>query len=208
MLYEFGNCALDTSKRLVTRDGEVLALPPKSFELLLLLLESGGRALSKSELMQALWPDSFVEEANLSFQVSALRKTLGEDGAKWIETLPKHGYRFNAVVKSPACVMDVPKEPPPPHPELQPRRKFWQIAGAAILLISALYLVLSAIRHSPVSTAQETFSAAIPLTTYPGYQQSPSLSPDGSQVAFSWNGPNSDNYDIYIKLVGPGEPFG
>ena len=211
MLYEFGNYALDISKRLVTRDGEVLALPPKSFELLLLLLESGGRALSKSELMQALWPDSFVEEANLSFQVSALRKTLGEDGAKWIETLPRHGYRFNAVVKSPACVMQVPKESPPAHLELQPRRnprrKIWQIAAAGILLISALYLVLSAIRHSPVSTAQDTFSAAIPLTTYAGYQQTPSLSPDGSQVAFSWNGPHSDNYDIYIKLVGPGEPI-
>ena len=118
MLYEFGNYALDTSKRLVTHDGEVLALPPKSFELLSLLLVSGGRALSKTELMQALWPGSFVEEANLSSQVSALRKTLGEDGAKWIETLPRHGYRFNAVVKRPAGATELPRDLPPAHPEV------------------------------------------------------------------------------------------
>ena len=65
--------------------------------LLLILVESQGRALSKAHLMSALWPDTFVEEANLPFQISALRKALGDDGARWIETLPKHGYRFNAL---------------------------------------------------------------------------------------------------------------
>ncbi len=94
MLYEFGACILDTQKRLLTRDGRPVPLAPKTFELLLLLVESGGRALTKAELMQSLWPDTFVEEANLSFQISTLRKALGEDGPKWIETVPKHGYRF------------------------------------------------------------------------------------------------------------------
>src|SRR5882724_11429953 len=97
-LYEFGSFRLDAAKRLLTRAGESVTLAPKTFDLLLLLAESQGRALTKAELMQALWPDTFVEEANLSFQMSALRKALGEDGTEWIETVPKHGYRFTAVV--------------------------------------------------------------------------------------------------------------
>src|SRR3954469_22508320 len=98
MLYEFGDCTLDTEKRLLIHDGQPITLAPKTFDLLVVLVESEGRALSKSELMQALWPDTFVEEANLSFQISTLRKALGEDGPKWIETVPKHGYRFASPV--------------------------------------------------------------------------------------------------------------
>src|SRR6266446_473414 len=97
-LYEFGSFRLDAAKRLLTRAGESVTLAPKTFDLLLFLAESQGRALTKAELMQALWPDTFVEEANLSFQMSALRRALGEEGTEWIETVPKHGYRFTAAV--------------------------------------------------------------------------------------------------------------
>src|ERR1700752_4592680 len=93
-VYEFGSFRLDTAKRLLTRDGEHLTLPPKTFDLLLLLVESRGRVFAKKELMAALWPDTFVEDANLAFQVSALRKALGGEGIEWIETLPRYGYRF------------------------------------------------------------------------------------------------------------------
>jgi len=72
-VYEFGSFRLDTAKRLLTRGGEHLTLPPKTFDLLLLLVESHGRVFTKKELMATLWPDTFVEDANLSFQVSALR---------------------------------------------------------------------------------------------------------------------------------------
>ena len=97
-LYEFGPFRVDVAQRLLTRNGEAVTLPPKTFDLLVLLAENKGRVLTKRELMQALWPDVFVEEANLSFQISALRKALGEEGIAWIDTLPKHGYRFTAPV--------------------------------------------------------------------------------------------------------------
>ena len=90
--------SLDLSSRIFTRSGEVITLAPKTFDLLALLVKSNGRLLSKSELMVSLWPGTFVEEANLSFQISALRKALGEDGVEWIETVPKHGDRFTATV--------------------------------------------------------------------------------------------------------------
>ena len=79
-LYEFGPFWLDLERRLFTREHRVVALAPKTFDLLVLLVQSPGRAFSKQELMNALWPDTFVEEANLSFQISASRPvTYGED---------------------------------------------------------------------------------------------------------------------------------
>ena len=99
-LYEFGPFRLNLERRLFTREHQVVPLAPKTFDLLVLLVQSPGRAFSKQELMNALWPDTFVEEANLSFQISVLRKALGEDGAGWVETVPKHGYRFGADVRA------------------------------------------------------------------------------------------------------------
>jgi Tol biopolymer transport system component/DNA-binding winged helix-turn-helix (wHTH) protein len=97
-LYEFGGCQLDAAKRRLSRNGENLTLAPKTFDLLLLLVQSEGRVLNKRELINSLWPDTFVEEASLSFQIATLRKALGKDGDLWIETVPKHGYRFAATV--------------------------------------------------------------------------------------------------------------
>ena len=97
-LYEFGGCELDAAKRRLSRAGEALTLAPKTFDLLLLLVQSGGRVLNKRELMESLWPDTFVEEASLSYQIATLRKVLGEQGDLWIETVPKHGYRFATTV--------------------------------------------------------------------------------------------------------------
>lgn len=97
--YEFGQFRLDARDHLVLRNGEVVPLPPKTFDLLLALVESSGRVLSKEELMKQVWPDSFVEEANLSHHVFTLRKALGEDGeGRYIETIPRRGYRFVASV--------------------------------------------------------------------------------------------------------------
>jgi DNA-binding winged helix-turn-helix (wHTH) protein len=80
------------------QNDRTLTLQPKTFDLLILLVESRGRVLTKKELMHALWPDTFVEDANLTFQMSALRKVLGPEGSEWIETLPRYGYRFNVKV--------------------------------------------------------------------------------------------------------------
>ena len=87
-VYEFGPYRLNAANRILTRGGEAVALPPKTLDLLLLLVQSEGRALFKNELMNSLWPGIFVEEANLTFQISTLRKALGEPADAWIETFP------------------------------------------------------------------------------------------------------------------------
>ena len=98
-VYEFGAYRLDPRARLLSLRDRPIALAPKSFDLLLLLVERRGRVVERDELIRELWPDTVVEEANVTFQVSTVRKALGEDGSKWIETVPKHGYRFSAPVR-------------------------------------------------------------------------------------------------------------
>ena len=90
-LYEFGPYQLDAAKRLLTRTGTSITLAPKTFDLLLMLVEGRGRVFTKKELMNALWPESFVEDGSLQFQIASLRRALGEE---WIETLPRYGYRL------------------------------------------------------------------------------------------------------------------
>lgn len=95
-IYEFGKFVLDPKEKTLFADGVPLHLPAKEFETLLLLVENNGKALSKNEIMQTVWQDSFVEEGNLAKQISRLRKIF--DDEVHIETLPKHGYRFSAEV--------------------------------------------------------------------------------------------------------------
>jgi Tol biopolymer transport system component/DNA-binding winged helix-turn-helix (wHTH) protein len=211
-LYEFGGCRLDVLRRVLTRDGHPVSLAPKTFELLLLLVQSQGRALSKQELMTALWPDVFVEEANLSFQISALRRTLGEGTSKWLETIPKHGYRFAAPVRAvPAQPDDVAQSSTPGVAEVAPvahpaYRRRW-ITGILALLAIAIALSVALLQRSTAMLKSAAVPVAVPLTTDPGYENMPSLSPDGSQVAFAWSKESKPDYDIYVKLVGPGEPI-
>jgi len=100
-LYEFGPFRMNPSEGLLLRDGQPIPLAPKAFEALLLLLESSGHLIEKEVLMQKLWPNSFVEDANLSKYIFTLRQALGdgEVGQKYIETVPKRGYRFVAPVQ-------------------------------------------------------------------------------------------------------------
>ena len=98
--YEFGPFRIDAADRLLLRDGEPVLLAPKVFDTLMALVQQPGRILEKDELMREVWPDSFVEEANLAHNVFTLRKALGEEktSSKYIETIPRRGYRFVANV--------------------------------------------------------------------------------------------------------------
>jgi DNA-binding winged helix-turn-helix (wHTH) protein/tetratricopeptide (TPR) repeat protein len=97
-VYRFGRFRLDATDRLLYREDQLVPLPPKVLDTLLLLVTGKGRVLTKSDLIQQLWPDTFVEEGTLTQYVSLLRKALGPDGA-WIETLPRRGYRFTEPVE-------------------------------------------------------------------------------------------------------------
>jgi TolB-like protein/DNA-binding winged helix-turn-helix (wHTH) protein/lipoprotein NlpI len=100
-LYEFGPFVLDPGERLLRHGAARMELPPRAFDTLLVLVENSGRLLEKDALMRTVWGDTVVEENNLSQVVYLLRKALrdGEDGSRYIETVPKRGYRFVAGVR-------------------------------------------------------------------------------------------------------------
>src|SRR5471032_1197603 len=99
--FEFGSFRLEPGERRLLRDGEPIALPPKAFDLLVILVEHPDRLLKKEELMERLWPGVFVEEVNLAQNISAVRRLLGGEGRDaYIQTVPGAGYRFAAPVRS------------------------------------------------------------------------------------------------------------
>src|SRR5579875_2401405 len=98
--FAFGPFRLDPTDRRLLRDRKPMPLPPKAFDTLVYLVENSGRLVSREELIQNVWPDSVVEDANLTVNISLLRKALGtrSDGRPYIETAPRKGYRFEADV--------------------------------------------------------------------------------------------------------------
>ena len=100
--YEFGPFQLDCQTRELWRGDEVVALTPKAFDLLQVLVTSGDRVVEKNELMHRVWPDSFVSEDSLTQNIATLRRALGDssDRPQYIVTVPRHGYRFVASVKA------------------------------------------------------------------------------------------------------------
>jgi DNA-binding winged helix-turn-helix (wHTH) protein/tetratricopeptide (TPR) repeat protein len=103
--YEFGAYRLDVSRRVLIRAGEAVSLAPKATEILILLVRRAGELIDKEELISEVWPDTIVEEANISQNIFVLRRALGDErkGAKFIETVAKRGYRFIAPVKVVQC---------------------------------------------------------------------------------------------------------
>lgn len=130
--YDFSYFRLDESERLLFRNHEVVHLPPKVFELLLLLVQNHGHVLTKDELLNALWPGSFIEEGNVPRNISTLRHLLGLP--ECIETVPRRGYRF--------CV---------------PVRELWQEPGEENALWSKDVVVihsLAVLPFQPLSAAE------------------------------------------------------
>ena len=99
--YDFGRFRLKVAERVLLREGELVPLTPKVFDILVTLVENGGQVVAKDDLMKRVWPNTFVEEGNLTQNISLLRKALGETpgGAQFIETVPRRGYRFVAETK-------------------------------------------------------------------------------------------------------------
>jgi len=116
--YEFGRFRLKVAERVLLREGELVPLTPKVFDILVTLVEHGGQVVAKDDLMKRVWPNTFVEEGNLTQNISLLRKALGETpgGVQFIETVPRRGYRFVAET-SQASANGTHEKSIPPAPE-------------------------------------------------------------------------------------------
>ena len=99
--YQFDSFVIDVEEQVLLRDDQMVPLTPKAFETLLLLVRHQGSIVTKQKILDTLWPDVFVEESNITFNITRLRKALGDTkrGSTYIETVPRRGYRFKAEVK-------------------------------------------------------------------------------------------------------------
>jgi DNA-binding winged helix-turn-helix (wHTH) protein/TolB-like protein/lipopolysaccharide biosynthesis regulator YciM len=114
-VYKFDSFVLDEKEKVLLREGERVRLTPRALEMLIVFVSRAGLVLEKEALMEIVWPDTFVEEANLAVTISMLRKALGEmpDGGQYIGTLPRRGYRFAAEVITYVTTADAIVAPAP-----------------------------------------------------------------------------------------------
>jgi TolB-like protein/DNA-binding winged helix-turn-helix (wHTH) protein/Flp pilus assembly protein TadD len=146
-IYEFGPFRLDPAERKLFRANQIVALTPRAFDTLQLLVQNSGHVLEKDELIRLLWPDTFVEEGSLSNHIFLLRKALGDSQA-FIETVPRRGYRFVGAVRQiplpDAAVTEKPPEVGAPGiasvsaKGRRPWRSRAALAVAAVTVIAAL----------------------------------------------------------------------
>ena len=153
-IYEFGPFRLDVAEQRLLRGGEEVLLTPKVFDLLVVLAQNRGRLMGKEELLKALWPDSFVEEANLNVNVSALRRALGEtpSAPQYVETVPRRGYRFVADVRELAAAdsREIVPASLPAEPEAKPAEELrpapasarWRWPGLRMVLLLAAAVIV------------------------------------------------------------------
>ena len=184
--YEFGPFRLNSAERVLLRDGNIVPLTPKAFETLLLLVQNRGHVVHKDELMQKVWPDTFVEEVNLAKNISALRRILGEGSPeqRYIETIPKRGYRFVASVSQKSDDEDplsapgngVPLMPGLPQTSADTpifrghafasSRHLGILLAFTLVLVSALSYIL--LRYRTASQPEIHSLAVLPLTNLSG----------------------------------------
>ena len=261
--YDFSAFRLDAKKRRLLHGDQVISLTPKEFELLLMLVKNAGHVVEKDDLLDEIWKDSFVEEGTLTRNVSWLRKKLasnGEKNTKFIETVPKRGYRFAAQVtptdqpeifveettltrvsveetlilqEKESKTIEVAAEgeivlanpiSDLPVSDLPARRinKQKTFSFSPVFLFSSykrlaiLFAFIAAVSIGFIvyqnyfargENRKVNFIANIkPFSGAQGRENSPAFSPDSKQIAFSWNGGTRENSDIYVSILGAGEP--
>ncbi len=180
-IIRFGDFSLDGAQRRLLRAGQDVYLPPKTFELLLYLVRNSGRVVPKDELLETLWPDVNVVENTLAQRIREIREALGEgaQSARFIKTVPRVGYQFVAV-------LDNEPRDATATPLISASSKKASVGTGYLILFGAGLLALVGL----VTTTSQRRTSRIPLSDHQlvsgltGSPRFPSLSPDGSTMAF------------------------
>jgi Tol biopolymer transport system component/DNA-binding winged helix-turn-helix (wHTH) protein len=211
--YRFGDVDLDVQNLRVTVDGQIRPLEPKSCRLLVFLVENRGRTVAKDEIIASVWSDAHVTDNALTRAIGQIRKAIDDVAkeSKYLETVPTVGYRF---------IGDCEEEQNPavsPEAEVSNEGSAHGIDRSRSKVPLAIGAILIAAVGIAIWWMMAGGRSAIPfplhvtrvskLTSYPGDERDPSISPDGSYVAFSWSGPEGDNYDIYVVQSGGQQPL-
>jgi Tol biopolymer transport system component/DNA-binding winged helix-turn-helix (wHTH) protein len=202
--FQFGDVVVRPTDFVVSRDGKPISLEPKSFKVLVYLIENRNRVVTKDELMQAVWNGTAVTDNALTRVIAQLRRELGDDAKqpRYIETVPTVGYRFVADVQESAEKSEI--EPAIPSGVPSPFRRYTAallVGSAAIFISLALFLILR--RSDDAHAARPDRLGPIrQFTVSTGVDQHPSFSPDGSSIAYSSD--RSGRFEIYVQPLASG----
>jgi len=211
--YEFADLRLDLSEKVLLRGGKPIPLTPKIFDTLKVLVKNAGRLLEKDELMREVWPDRFVEEGNLAFNIKVIRKALGGDASnpKFIETIPRRGYRFIAKVthvsEDPISSKQTAGVNDGPHADLsgRPQRNgsFLPVLFVSVILLAAV--VVAGLWYSRAKTAAPVLSAPFSSERLSNDGKVPeaAISPDGKEVVYI-SGTGVDKESLWLRQVESG----
>jgi DNA-binding winged helix-turn-helix (wHTH) protein len=213
---QFGAFELDPLAGELRKHGSRVRLQEQSFRILAMLLEQPGKIVTREELHQKLWSnDTFVDfDHGLNNAINRLRDALSDSGEtrRYIETVPRKGYRFIAPVEREGKDSVEPQNDQTRDTtdsgtsEASSYRATWLItATITLLLVGGLVGWALYIRTTVRLADSET--RVVPFTTYLGYETHPSFSPDGTRVAFCWNGEKQENFNIYVKVLDAGLPL-
>lgn len=226
-IFEFGDVRVEPSKFKIWKVGAELALEPKTFQVLLFLLENRGRLIEKNELLDAVWKDTFVTENAMTREIAKLRKALGDDSKtpKYIQTVHTQGYRFIAeVTETDGAIQNespiVPTANLPSDESTATAQDFLPItetggkaapknrrsfALKSAALLGALALIAAGallIRNRQQSFAYIGVEKVAQITNWSGLDDFPALSPDGNTVAYCSD--HNGGFEIYVKQLTPG----
>jgi Tol biopolymer transport system component/DNA-binding winged helix-turn-helix (wHTH) protein len=209
-----GDWVVSPSLNRLNGRGEEIQIEPRLMQVLLCLAATPGDVVTRDELLDRVWGDIVVGEEALTRTVSELRRILRDDTQSpiYIETIRKGGYRLLPVVEpveqlEAAATTDGIAPPAMPDRLARTRWALWLWPTVAIMAVVALWIGMKWRPENPVESPSSVPLRSTPLTSYPGVEILPALSPDGTVVAFTWNGPNEDNFDIYIKQIGEEAPL-
>src|SRR6266478_5107274 len=210
----FGRFEADLRSGELRKDGRRVRLQAKPFHLLALLLEHPGEVVTREEICRRLWDaETFVDfDHSLGTAVNKIREALNDaaDNPRYIETLPKRGYRFigkiNPDLPVVMAVQDAQESVelvPVPAAKAWTARK-WRLGLVVVAVVGAATVAFVWPSRKPGGSQPLTI---VPFTSYPGLETAPSFSPDGSRIAFSWDNGTSNRtgrlgYDLYVKAIG------
>lgn len=209
-LYRFGAFELRVSESVLERDGQSVSLTPKMFEMLLVLVRNRGKVVDKQQLFEEVWPDSFVEEGNIAFNIRQLRKSLDDDAKTpiYIETIPRRGYRFIADVDEVLPESIKPKSEPIALTEMpsgtsSSKKRFSPIIFVGVLLLGAIVIgawVWMRDGRSSLPILSNAFASEKLSTT--GTVFTAAISPDGKTVVYTTRGAGKES--VWLRELDTG----